>query len=168
MRHELVVIAERFGVALKEREWHLATAESCTGGLVSMALCACKDSGDFYTSGFVTYTNRAKQKVLTVRDETLDTYSAVSQETVCEMALGALRVAKEDVSLSISGYAGPEGGVDGTPVGTVWFAWAILGNIIETKSKQFSGNDEDIIYQAAYYALERLILLLKNLPPSNV
>ncbi|MGO4745625.1 nicotinamide-nucleotide amidohydrolase family protein [Serratia quinivorans] len=168
MRQELVAIAERVGVVLKEREWRLTTAESCTGGVISMALCATKDSGDFYTGGFVTYTNRAKIKLLHVRKETLDRYTAVSRETVSEMALGALKIAEEEVSLAVSGYAGLEGGADGTPAGTLWFAWSILDNVIAVESKQFQGDDEEVIYQSACYALENLISLIKKLPPSNV
>lgn len=168
MQQELVTIAGHLGVVLKEREWRLATAESCTGGLISTALCATEDSGDFYSGGLVTYTNRAKEKLLHVRKETLENYTAVSRETVREMATGALRVSEEDVSLSVSGYAGPEGGADGTPAGTVWFAWCILDNVIETKSKKFRGSKEEVINQAACYALKELILIIKKLPPSNV
>ncbi|EOG2476958.1 TPA: nicotinamide-nucleotide amidohydrolase family protein [Serratia marcescens] len=168
MQKELVSVAEQLGVALKEREWRLTTAESCTGGLISMALCATKDSAEFYSGGIVTYSNQAKRNLLGVKADTLATHTAVSKETVAEMALGALTASQEAVSVAVSGYAGPEGGGDGTPAGTVWFAWAILDDIIDTRALHFKGNSEQVIYQAAYFALHHLLILLKRLPPSNV
>ncbi|WP_426506229.1 CinA family protein [Serratia proteamaculans] len=168
MQQELVSIAEELGVALKEREWRLTTAESCTGGLISTVLCATADSAEFYSGGMVTYSNRAKRKLLQVSAKTLATHTAVSKETVSAMALGALTASEEAVSIAVSGYAGPEGGNDGTPAGTVWFAWAILNEVIDTRVLHFKGNSEQVIYQAAYFALHHLSILLKSLPPSNV
>lgn len=133
-----------------------------------MSLCATADSAEFYSGGIVTYSNKAKRKLLQVKAKTLARYTAVSKETVSEMARGALAASQEAVSVAVSGYAGPEGSGDGTPAGTVWFAWAILDDVIDTRTLHFKGNSEQVMYQAAYFALHHLLTLLKKLPPSNV
>lgn len=124
MNEKLQHAAKQAGIYLSRRGLRLATAESCTGGLITYMLCATEDTTAFYSSGFITYTNEAKQRMLGVSAETLRLYTAVSEQTVHEMAAGARERSGEDVSLSVSGYAGPDGGEDGTPPGTVWFGWA--------------------------------------------
>lgn len=140
----------------------LATAESCTGGLISTAMCATENSGEFYTSGFTTFTNSAKQQILGVAQQTLETFTAVSQETVTEMAKGAKQVSAEDIGLSVSGYAGPEGGEDGTPAGTVWFGWYFSDNVKHAEVCHFDGDCEQVITQAAEFALKRLAQLVEE------
>ena len=122
---------ENLTSALSQRliadQLRLTTAESCTGGKLASALCAAEDTPKFYGAGFVTFTDQAKMKILSVSQQSLERYSAVSEKVAAEMATGAIERADADVSIAITGYGGPEGGEDGTPAGTVWFAWPIKG-----------------------------------------
>ncbi|WP_447867669.1 CinA family protein [Rahnella bonaserana] len=160
MDKTLMKAAENVLCVLKANSLNLATAESCTAGLISMTLCAASEGGANYSSGFVTYDNTAKSIMLGVKPETLSQYTAVSAQAVREMAQGANRVAKTLVALSVSGYAGPEGGEDGTPAGTIWFGWAFSTERAITEVKHFEGDCEEVIRQAALYSLTRLTSLL--------
>lgn len=161
MNEKLQHAAKQAGIYLSQRGLRLATAESCTGGLITYTLCATEDTTAFYSSGFITYTNEAKQRMLGVKEETLRLYTAVSEQTVHEMAAGARARSGEDVSLSVSGYAGPSGGEDGTPPGTVWFGWGMPGQETVAEKRHFNGDPKTVIDQAAVFALERLVELLK-------
>ncbi len=110
--HELTAEVAR---ALIARGWRLTTAESCTGGNLAAALCAQADTAAFYDTGVVTFSDEAKRNVLQVRAETLAVHSAVSEACVQEMSSGILALAGADIAIAVSGYAGPEGGEDGTP-----------------------------------------------------
>lgn len=156
-------IARELGRVLREKKLQLTTAESCTGGLIASSLCASEDTPEFFGSGFITYTDEAKIAVLEVSYETIATYTAVSEQTVKEMAAGAQRRSGAHVSLAVSGYAGPDAGDDGTPVGTVWFAWLLPNNKIYTRVKSFKGDSESVIKEAAVYSLGKLIILLKDI-----
>lgn len=138
----------------------LSSAESCTAGLISMTLCAASHGGANYSSGFVTYDDTAKTIMLGVKPQTISHFSAVSSQAVKEMAQGANRVAKTQLALAVSGYAGPEGGKDGTPAGTIWFAWAFGTERVAAEVKKFEGDCEAVIHQAALYSLDRLASLL--------
>lgn len=155
-------IANELGRLLIEKKLQLATAESCTGGLIATAVCAADDTPLFYGSGLVTFTDEAKKTILGVSEETLAAWTAVSEQTVKEMAAGAIACSKANVSLAVSGYAGPEGGEDGTPVGTVWFAWQLDDNQVYTKVKHFEGDSEAILKQATSYSLGALLMLLNS------
>ena len=109
---------------LAERGETITCAESCTGGLLAASLTRLPGSSAWFKTGFVTYSNQSKQQLLKVNAATLNHYGAVSEETVREMALGALIATKADYALSISGIAGPDGGSEDKPVGTVWFSLA--------------------------------------------
>ncbi|MEO3989880.1 2-oxo-tetronate isomerase [Pseudocitrobacter cyperus] len=141
---------------LCERGWRLTTAESCTGGNLATALCAEENTAAFYDTGVITFSDRAKQKMLRVKPSTLEKYSAVSEPCVREMSAGALANAGADISIAISGYAGPDGGEDGTPAGTVWFAWNFRG-MTETERVLFSGDCQDVVEKAVRYALAVLV-----------
>ncbi|WP_312689507.1 2-oxo-tetronate isomerase [Kosakonia sp.] len=154
--------ASELGRVLVAKQLQLATAESCTGGLIASQLCAAEDTPSFYGSGFVTYTDEAKINMLGVNVQTLAAWTAVSEQVVKEMAAGAAERSGASVSLSVSGYAGPDGGEDGTPAGTVWFAWQLPDGNITTEKKHFSGDSETVIKQAASYALNNLITLLSE------
>ncbi|WP_410013918.1 CinA family protein [Sodalis sp. C49] len=162
MNSQLNAAAGALAETLRRDRLILTTAESCTAGLVAMALCAVGGSGDFFTRGFITYTDRAKHEVLRVGWHALETYTAVSEQVVKEMAAGALQVAGEDIALSVSGYAGPEDGPDGTPAGTIWFGWVTPDNKVHAQVKRFSGDCEAVIEQAAVFALVRMRELLQN------
>jgi nicotinamide-nucleotide amidase len=110
-----------------ERRLKLATAESCTGGLVANRITDVPGSSAVFTHGFVTYANEAKRDVLGVPQELLDAHGAVSEPVVRAMAEGALRVSGADIAVAVTGIAGPDGGTPEKPVGTVWLAWASKG-----------------------------------------
>ncbi len=136
---ELQELAERVGQKLRAAGRRLATAESCTGGWVAKALTDVPGSSQWFECGFVTYSNAAKMRDLGVAGVTLQNFGAVSEQTVREMAEGALRVAGATVSLAVSGIAGPDGGLPGKPVGTVWFcAAARYGEAIDIIAEQGS------------------------------
>lgn len=117
-------LAAEVGQALRRRGWVLATAESCTGGWIAQVATAIAGSSEWFERGFVTYSNAAKQEMLGVREETLMQHGAVSEDTVREMAAGALAASRAQVAVAVSGIAGPGGGTAEKPVGTVWIAWA--------------------------------------------
>lgn len=146
---------------LTTRKQTITCAESCTGGLLAAALTEITGSSAFFDRGFITYSNLAKKQLLNVNDGTLRHYGAVSEETVREMALGALIATKNDFSLSISGIAGPDGGSNEKPVGTVWFGLATKQRIW-AKKHQFHGDRQQIRQQAVQYALAILEHYLKS------
>ncbi|ARU30959.1 damage-inducible protein CinA [Sulfuriferula sp. AH1] len=157
---ELHQLAEQVGHALKRHGYQLVTAESCTGGWVGMVMTAIPGSSNWYDRGFITYSNDAKQMQLDVSAETLDTQGAVSEATVREMAKGALQHSKANISLAISGIAGPGGGTPYKPVGTVCIAWATTdGKHLETTCR-LSGDRDEIRARAVAAALRGVIELL--------
>ena len=113
--------------ALRARGWRLATAESCTGGLIAAACTSLAGSSDWFDRGFVTYSNEAKTQMLGVDPGLIAQHGAVSREVVCAMAAGALQHAQAHVAVAVTGIAGPGGAVPGKPVGTVWLATAVQG-----------------------------------------
>ncbi|MFV9669979.1 CinA family protein [Pantoea sp. KXB25] len=154
--------AEQLGKILLASGWHLTTAESCTAGLISMTLAAVESSGDFYTSGFVTYSENAKIRLLGVHPDTLKQHTAVSEQTAREMVQGACARSGEPVGLSITGYAGPDGGEDGTPAGTIWFGWMLPDGTDEAECHQFSGDPKSVMEQGTEFALQGLIKRLRR------
>lgn len=111
--------------ALRSRGWRLATAESCTGGLIAAACTSLAGSSDWFDRGFVTYSNEAKSQMLGVDPALIARYGAVSREVACAMAEGALQHSPADMAVAVTGIAGPGGAVPGKPVGTVWLALAV-------------------------------------------
>jgi nicotinamide-nucleotide amidase len=159
---QLYELAARVGHKLRAAERRLVTAESCTGGWVSKVLTDVPGSSQWFECGFVTYSNAAKQRDLGVAARTLESFGAVSEQTAREMAEGALRVTGVTVALAVTGIAGPDGGVPGKPVGTVWFcAAARQGQTMDViaEEKLFSGEREFVRSRAVEHAL-RLILRL--------
>jgi len=144
--------------AARQRGLTIATAESCTGGLVSAALTSVPGSSDVFDRGFVTYTNEAKQQLLDVNSQTIDRQGAVSDAVVKEMAYGALANSMADISVSVSGVAGPDGGTDSKPLGTVWFSVAHLGEPPTATLRNFGdvGRNE-VRRQAVITALSLLL-----------
>lgn len=144
---------------LTQHKQTVSTAESCTGGLLAGELTRLSGSSAIFSHGFVTYSNAAKHELLGVKNETLQQFGAVSQQTVAEMAHGALQKAQADYALAISGIAGPTGGTADKPVGTVCFGLATK-NQTQTQTKHFSGSRDEVRQQAVDYALQ---LLKENL-----
>jgi nicotinamide-nucleotide amidase len=142
--------------ACRARGWHLATAESCTGGLVVAALTAIAGSSDVVERGFVTYSNEAKSQLLGVPLETIATHGAVSAETAAAMARGALVHAPVDLAISVTGVAGPRGGSAAKPVGLIIFGLARRDGAWRTERHVFSGSRAGV-RQAAVRAALRLL-----------
>ena len=120
-------LAETVLAEARAKGLHIVTAESCTGGLVAGALTEIAGSSDVFERGFVTYSNKAKIEALGVPDATIHAHGAVSEQTARAMAEGALRHARAEISVAITGVAGPGGGTEAKPVGLVWFAAARKG-----------------------------------------
>jgi nicotinamide-nucleotide amidase len=152
-------IARKLGAALKAQGLKLATAESCTGGWVAMALTAIPGSSEWFERGYVSYSNEAKREDLGVAEQTLRRHGAVSEQVACEMAAGALKRARAQVALAITGVAGPTGGTADKPVGLVCFAWA-HGSKITSETRRFDGDRESVRRQSVLHALERATELL--------
>ena len=155
----MIEIAQQVGAALKARGLKLVTAESCTGGWVSMALTAVAGSSDWFERGYVTYSNAAKRDDLGVQEETLRRHGAVSEETAREMAAGALKRGGGQAALAVTGIAGPAGGTPAKPVGTVCFAWA-HGSKISSETRRFDGDRESVRRQSVLHALQGVLELL--------
>lgn len=154
-------ILEYIANELTERKQTLTCAESCTGGLLSAAITSRAGSSAFFERAYITYADSAKTQILNVNVNTLRHYGAVSKETVQEMALGALIAAKSDYALSISGIAGPDGGTEEKPVGTVWFGLATKGQIF-AEHALFEGDRQQIREQAVRFALRFFATYLYN------
>jgi nicotinamide-nucleotide amidase len=135
----------------------VATAESCTGGWVAKALTDVPGSSGCFGYGIVSYSNGAKEAMLGVSNRTLAEHGAVSEPVVREMAEGTLRLSGADISIAVSGVAGPDGGSDEKPVGTVWFAWSMRGPrgiTTDTDLQRFEGNRESIRMQSVIHGLK--------------
>ncbi len=144
------------GRELRDRGLSLALAESCTGGLVGAKLTSVPGSSEYLLLDAVVYANSAKEKLLGVRQETLRGFGAVSAETAAQMAEGARRVAAADLAVSVTGIAGPGGGTDEKPVGTVYFGVARAGARTHTFLRNLPGDRERIRELAAYVAMESI------------
>jgi nicotinamide-nucleotide amidase len=162
--HEL---AEKVGARLKAAGALLACAESCTGGWVAQAVTAVAGSSDWFDRGFVTYSNAAKLEMLDVRRETLDRYGAVSEETARAMASGALGHSGADISVAITGIAGPTGGTSAKPVGMVCFAWALRNGATDSRTLRFDGDREQVRRQSVIEALEGVLERIDGRTPRN-
>ena len=160
---DLVSLSAELGAALKNRGHVLALAESCTGGWAAQCVTAIPGSSAWFDRGFVTYSNAAKQEMLGVPADTINSYGAVSQETARAMALGALRYSRADIAAAITGIAGPDGGSADKPVGTVCLAWATRNGRILDVVERFSGDREAVRRQSVNTALSGLLQLTMNL-----
>lgn len=154
MDDHLLQLSQYLGEQLLQRNWRIATAESCTGGGVAAAITAIPGSSAWFECGIVSYANSIKQKLLGVSTATLEHEGAVSEAVVIEMARGVLALSGADIAAAISGVAGPSGGSLEKPVGTVWFAWAKATGEIKTELKYFDGDRAEVQRQAVVWALE--------------
>lgn len=156
MDAEITTWAARLGELLQARGWMATTAESCTGGGVAYAITAIAGSSAWFERSVVTYTNQAKVEMLGIAPELIAQYGAVSQPVVEAMALGALTHSGAQLSVAISGIAGPGGATPGKPVGLVWFAWALKeqGGRVSSEKICFAGNRDEVRQQAILAALQ--------------
>jgi nicotinamide-nucleotide amidase len=153
---ELYALAAALGQAALGRQVRVATAESCTGGLVAAAITAVAGSSDWFERGFVTYSNAAKVDLLAVPSATLARFGAVSTETALAMAEGALRGGGAQWAVAVTGVAGPSGGTATKPVGTVCFAWAGPG-VTQTLRTQLQGDRAGVRSESVHIALKGLL-----------
>ncbi|NBW50073.1 MAG: CinA family protein [Betaproteobacteria bacterium] len=144
-----------------ERQWMLATAESCTGGMIAAACTDLAGSSAWFERGFVTYSNEAKSDMLGVPAALISAHGAVSEPVARAMASGALQRSRARVALSVTGIAGPSGGTPDKPVGTVWFGWA-TPNGVWSDMQRFDGNRAAVRTATLRHSLMRLVALLSS------
>jgi nicotinamide-nucleotide amidase len=142
--------------AFRQRQWMVATAESCSGGLIVGALTDVAGSSDVVDRGFVTYSNAAKIDMLGVPEALIAAHGAVSREVACAMAEGALARSAAHVAISVTGVAGPGGGSPAKPVGLVWFGRAIRGGDVHAESHVFPGYRASVRQATVQQALRML------------
>ena len=157
---DVTSLARALGRLAKRKRVLIATAESCTGGGVATAITRISGSAKWFDRGFVTYSNEAKREMLGVAQRSLRNHGAVSEVVAREMARGALARSPADVVVAVTGIAGPTGGSRSKPVGTVWFAWAGRGNIVQTRHFRFRGDRVAVRLQSVAVALRGLSDLL--------
>ncbi|MGI9275714.1 MAG: CinA family protein [Endozoicomonas sp.] len=162
MDAELTNLARLLAEKLQKTGLRLATAESCTGGWISQVLTAISGSSVWFEGGIVSYSNGMKCNLLGVSPETISTQGAVSQEVVEEMAQGVASRLRVPLSVSVSGIAGPGGGTEDKPVGTVWIGWC-FDSRVSSGAYRFEGNREQVRRQTVAVALEGLIQRLESL-----
>jgi nicotinamide-nucleotide amidase len=165
-------LTEQLADVLLQHGWMLATAESCTGGHIAARCTDVSGSSNWFERGFVTYSNDAKHELLGVDFALIAEHGAVSQAVAQEMALGALRHSRAQVSIAVTGVAGPTGGSAEKPVGTVWFGWATPSDAgptlgaetawVKTECMQFSGDRAAVREAATQHALKTLLDLLQQ------
>jgi len=154
-------LAEKLGGFLRGKNSYIVTAESCTGGLLAASITAISGSSEYFERGFVVYNNLAKQEDLGVKVDTLEKYGAVSEQVAKEMALGGLERSRAQISIAITGLAGPMGATKDKPVGMVCLALASRATLLPTiTTMYFSGDRNSIRQQAVIAALESLLKYL--------
>ncbi|MDJ0709381.1 MAG: nicotinamide-nucleotide amidohydrolase family protein [Woeseiaceae bacterium] len=138
----------------------VATAESCTGGWIAKSITDVAGSSAVFGYGIVSYSNGAKESILGVRNATIEEHGSVSEAVVNEMAEGALRLSGADIAVAVSGIAGPEGGTEEKPVGTVWFAWAVRDGsdaLVDSSCELFTGDRELVRELTVAHALQGVL-----------
>ncbi|MBA3448914.1 MAG: CinA family protein [Pseudaminobacter sp.] len=159
--NEMAKLADAFLKACAKREILVATAESCTGGMIISLLTDIPGSSSMVDRGFVTYSNEAKMEMLGVSKATLDEHGAVSEQTALEMAAGALDHSRAGIALAVTGVAGPDGGSEEKPVGLVWFGLAREGRRAIAERHIFENKGRDFIRRET--AKTALLMGLKSL-----
>ena len=155
---------ERLAALLRERQWMLATAESCTGGMIAAACTDLAGSSEWFERGFVTYSNEAKTESLGVDATLIDEHGAVSEVVARAMAFGAVRHSRAQAGVAVTGIAGPGGGSPGKPVGTVWFGFLVDGKL-SSETRRFDGDRAAVRRQTVEHALQRLIERIEETAP---
>ncbi len=149
-------LAEKVATLLSEKELTISTAESCTGGWVGKEFTGIPGSSKWYGTGFITYSNHAKHDLLKVSKESLKVHGAVSKKVVEEMAEGVKKISNSDLSIAISGIAGPTGGTKAKPVGTICFAYSDETNT-RSYEKFFTGNRDEVRKASVKFILEEIL-----------
>jgi nicotinamide-nucleotide amidase len=152
----LVNEISRLAAILQEKGWMLATAESCTGGLIAAACTDVSGSSNWFERGFVTYSYQSKTDMLGVDSALIATHGAVSEVVARAMAFGAVRQSQAQVSVAVTGIAGPTGGTDDKPVGTVWFGFMVDG-VLTSETRRFDGDRAAVRAATVQHALEALL-----------
>ena len=156
---QLHALAQRVGEALQARHLMLATAESCTGGWIAKMITDIPGCSAWFDCGMAAYSYEAKQALLGVRPETLTEHGAVSRETVMEMVSGALVTSGASIAVAVTGIAGPTGGTEDKPVGTVWIGWKRRGGYPRAEVFHFDGDREAVRRQTVAASLRGLLAL---------
>jgi nicotinamide-nucleotide amidase len=156
-------LVEDLATALLARGWKLATAESCTGGLIAGACTDLAGSSNWLERGFVSYSNAAKTELLGVDAALIARYGAVSEPVARAMAQGALQYSKAQCTLAVTGVAGPGGGSADKPVGTVWFAWATPDGV-RSETQLFAGDRAQVRSATVQHSLTVLLGLVQAAP----
>ena len=145
---------------LQQKGWLMATAESCTGGMIAAACTDLAGSSNWFERGFVSYSNAAKTELLGVDAELIARHGAVSEEVARAMVEGAIRHSRAQVAVAVTGVAGPAGGSAAKPVGTVWFGWATPAGVV-SETRRFDGDRAAVRMATVRHALQRLAELLQ-------
>ncbi len=153
-------LCSRLAEMLLHRNLKLATAESCTGGLIAAACTELSGSSGWFERGFVTYSNAAKTESLGVAAAVIERFGAVSEEVVRAMVQGAITHSHAQVAVAVTGVAGPTGGSKAKPVGTVWLGWSINGQL-HTQLQLFGGERAAVRAATVRHALQHLLVLLQ-------
>ena len=159
-------LVQELATELLARGWMLATAESCTGGLIAGTCTDLAGSSAWLERGLVTYSNAAKTQMLGVDAALIALHGAVSEPVARAMAHGALQHSQAQVALSVTGVAGPGGGSADKPVGTVWFGWAVGGRLV-SEVQHFAGDRASVRQATVRHSLQRLVQLLQSPVPHD-
>ena len=143
---------------LQKKQWMMATAESCTGGMIAAACTDLAGSSAWFERGFVSYSNAAKTELLGVDAELIRRHGAVSEQVARAMAAGAIVHSKAQIAVAVTGVAGPSGGSAEKPVGTVWFGWATPAGLV-SEMRLFDGGRAQVRAATVRHALQRLVKL---------
>lgn len=155
----LLALTGNLAKILQQKGWLMATAESCTGGMIAAACTDLAGSSQWFERGFVTYSNAAKTELLGVDAALIKHHGAVSEAVARAMAQGAVAGSKAQAAVSVTGVAGPSGGSADKPVGTVWFGWTTPSGTV-TQMKRFEGDRAAVRYASVVHALTRLLELV--------
>ena len=155
-------LVQALAQALLARGWMLATAESCTGGLIAAACTDLAGSSNWFERGVVSYSNAAKTELLGVPPALIATHGAVSEHVARAMAAGACARAPVRASIAVTGIAGPDGGSPGKPVGTVWFGWCVNGQV-SAECQRFPGDRAQVRAQTVAHALQGVLARVQKI-----
>jgi len=153
---DTTTVCTQLAAALETRGWMMATAESCTGGMIAARCTDLSGSSRWFERGFVTYSNAAKSELIDVPETLIAQHGAVSEPVALAMARGAVQHAHVQVSVAVTGIAGPTGGTPEKPVGTVWFAWCV-GDQLSSQRMVFTGDRSAVREATVAHALQGLL-----------